>query len=97
MPYEIQFVDSARRQLDALTVPERTRIVAAIEGQLTHEPLVKTRNRKQLRPNAVAPWELRIGKMRVFYDVEQSAKVTILAIGEKKGNKLYIEGKEIQL
>jgi len=34
---------------------------------------------------------------RVFYDVEGSAKVTILAIGIKKGNRLYIEGREIEL
>ena len=97
MPHEIQFVVSAKRQLDALAVPERTAVVAAIEEQLSHEPLVETRNRKQLRPNLVAPWELRIRKTRVFYDVEESAKVTILAIGTKEGNKLYIEGKEIQL
>ena len=97
MPYEIQFVASAKRQLDSLAIPERTGVVAAIEGQLSHEPLVETRNRKRLRPNAVAPWELRIGKTRVFYDVEESKKVTILAIGTKEGNQLYIEGKEIQL
>ena len=91
MPYEIQFVASAKRQLDALAVPERTGVVAAIEDQLSHEPLVATRK------NAVAPWELRIRKTRVFYNVEESTKVTILAIGTKEGNKLYIEGKEIQL
>jgi mRNA-degrading endonuclease RelE of RelBE toxin-antitoxin system len=72
-------------------------MVAAIEEQLSHEPLVETRNRKRLRANPIAPWELRIGKSRVFYDVEESAKVTILAIGTKEANKLYIEGKEIQL
>ena len=88
---------SAKRQLDGLTVPERTGVVAAIEKQLSQQPLVETRNRKKLHPNPVAPWELRIGKARVFYDVEESAMVTILAIGRKKGNKLYIEGKEIQL
>jgi len=59
--------------------------------------LVETRNRKPLRSNPVATWELRIRKARVFYDVEGSAKVTILAIGIKKGNRLYIEGREIQL
>jgi mRNA-degrading endonuclease RelE of RelBE toxin-antitoxin system len=95
--YEIQFVASSKRQLEALAVPERTGIVAAIEEQLSHEPLVETRNRKRLRPNPLAPWELRIGNARVFYDVEEPAKVTILAIGTKDGNKLYIEGKEIQL
>ena len=97
MPYEIDFVESAKRQLDALTIPERTGVVGGIEEQLSHEPSVKTRNRKELRPNAVAPWELRIGNMRVFYDIVEPDRVTILAIGRKEGNKLYIEGKEIQL
>ena len=36
-------------------------------------------------------------KLASFYDVEESAKVTILAIGIKERNKLYIEGKEVQL
>jgi plasmid stabilization system protein ParE len=75
----------------------RRAIVAAIQEQLSYEPMIGTRNRKRLRPNPLAPWELRIGKARVFYDVEESARVTILAIGTKEGNKLYIEGKEIQL
>ncbi len=97
MAYEIQFVASARRQLIGLAAPARTGIVAAIEAQLSYEPLVETRNRKRLRPNVLAPWELRLGKVRVFYDVEESAKVTILAIGTKERNKVYIEGKEIQL
>ena len=97
MPYEIRFVASANRQLDALTVPERTRIIAAIETQLSDEPWIETRNRKKLRANPLAPLELRIGKARVFYDVEETKRVTILAIGIKERDKLYIEGKEIRL
>ena len=65
--------------------------------QLSHEPEVETRNRKRLRQNPIAPWELRIQNIRVFYEVEQVGKVTILAIGKKRGNRLYIEGQEIQL
>ena len=97
MAYEIQFVSSAKGQLDAFEVAARTGIIAAIEEQLSNEPRIETRNRKRLRPNPLAPWELRVGNVRVFYDVEESAKVTILAIGTKDRNKLYIEGKEIQL
>ena len=36
---------------------------------------------------------IAVGKARVFYDVEESAKVTVLAIGTKEGNKLYIRRK----
>jgi mRNA-degrading endonuclease RelE of RelBE toxin-antitoxin system len=95
--YEIQFVSSANDQLNGFETTERKGIVAAIEEQLLNEPQVETRNRKRLRPNPLAPWELRVGNVRVFYDVEEPAKVTILAIGTKDRNKLYIGGKEIQL
>ena len=40
-----------------LTARDRTTALAAIERQLTHEPLKETRNRKPLRPNPIAPWE----------------------------------------
>jgi len=95
--YEVEFVSSAKGQLYGFEVAERVGIIAAIEEQLSNEPLVQTRNRKRLRPNPLAPWELRVGNVRVFYDVEEPTKVTILAIGTKDRNKLYIEGKEIQL
>ena len=97
MSYEIQFVSSAKDQLNGFETTERKVIVAAIEEQLLNEPQIETRNRKRLRPNPLAPWELRVGNVRVFYDVEEPAKVTILAIGTKNRNKLYIGGKEIQL
>ena len=31
-----------------------------------HQPAVEMRNRKPMRPNPVAPWELRIGNLRVY-------------------------------
>ena len=72
-------------------------IVDEVETQLAHEPLVETRNRKRLRPNPIAPWELRVKDMRVFYEVDEPGVVTILAIGTKRGSRLYIEGEEIEL
>ena len=71
--------------------------MAAIEAQLSHEPLLETRNRKRLRPNPLAPWELRVGNIRVFYDVQEPGIVTVVAIGVKDGSKLYLEGEEIHL
>ena len=95
MAYDIQFVASAKQQLRVFAANERTGI--PIEVQLSDEPLVETRNRKRLRQNPIAPWELRIKNVRVFYDVEEPNRVTIVAIGTKRANRLYIEGKEIQL
>ena len=97
MAYEIRFASSAKRHLHGIPVGERTLLVAAIETQLSHEPLVETRNRKRLRPNPIAPWELRVRRLRVFYDVEEAGVVTVLAIGVKQGNRLYIESEEIEL
>jgi mRNA-degrading endonuclease RelE of RelBE toxin-antitoxin system len=66
-----------------------------IEEQLTNQPDVETRNRKRLRPDHLTEWELRIGELRVFYDVDlDGSLVRIAAIGHKKRNKLFFRGKE---
>ena len=60
--------------------------------------MTDTRNRKKLRPNDVSEYELRISKLRVFYDVDEEAKtVKIEAVGYKEGNRLFIRGKEYAL
>jgi mRNA-degrading endonuclease RelE of RelBE toxin-antitoxin system len=99
MPYDIEFAESVKLQLRSLSARQRTLILYAIEEQLSHEPLAETRNRKPMRPNLLAPWELRANSLRVFYEVpaDQPNTVRILAIGEKKGNKLFIAGKEVKL
>lgn len=53
----------------------------------------ESRNRKPLRENPLAPWELRLGKYRVFYRVEEQ-DVVVGAIGVKEHNKLFIHGEE---
>ena len=97
MAYEIRFASSAKRHLQDFPVGQRAVIVAAVERHLSHEPLGETRSRKRLRPNPIAPWELRVRSMRVFYDVDEAGVVTVLAIGVKRGNRLYMEGEEIAL
>ena len=49
-----------------------------------------------MRPNPVAPWELRIGNLRVYYDVEEEPVplVYIRAVGIKEHNQVRI-GKEV--
>ena len=62
------------------------------------EPTTETRNRKRLRPNELAEWEVRISAFRVFYAVDQENKlVRIEAVGYKKGSQLFIRGKEYKL
>jgi mRNA-degrading endonuclease RelE of RelBE toxin-antitoxin system len=98
MAYEITFAESVADQLQFLTAAERRTVLAAIERQLVREPLVETRNRKPLRPNPVAPWELRVGPLRVFYEVvPDPPAVQVLAIGKKRQNILLIAGRKIEL
>lgn len=97
MAYEIRFAATARRHLRAFSAHRRAVIVDAVELQLSHEPLAEVRNRKRLRPNPIAPWELRVGNVRVFYDVDEPGVVTILAIGTKRRNQFFIEGELIDL
>lgn len=49
-----------------------------------------------MRPNPVAPWELRIGNLRVYYDVEEVPEevVYILAVGLKERNRVRV-GEEV--
>ena len=96
MRYEIRFALSAKQHLRAFPIGQRAMIANGAEIQLAHEPW-RTRNRKRLRPNPIAPWELRMRDVRIFYEVDEPGVVTVLAIGAKHGNRLYIEGEEIEL
>src|SRR5438094_519833 len=98
MRYDIDFSPSARVHLKALRKRDQQIILDAIAKQLTHEPTQPTNNRKKLENNALAPWELRVRKFRVFYDVEpENMRVVVLAVGEKDHNQLRIGGEEVKL
>lgn len=99
MSYEIEFAESVKKQLRGLTAHQRAEIFDGIEEQLTHEPFTETRNRKLLRPNPLAPWELRVGDLRIFYEPapEGAPLVRVLAVGVKKGSILRIGGQEVKL
>jgi mRNA-degrading endonuclease RelE of RelBE toxin-antitoxin system len=97
--FEIRFAQCVSDHFRWLTAAERATVLKAIGRQLQHEPLSETRHRKPLRPNPVAPWELRVGALRVFYEVvpEAPRMVRVLAIGKKLRQSLRIGGKEIKL
>ncbi len=98
MPYTIEFTNGARLDLEHLRPREQGIIVAAIEAQLAWEPVRQTRNRKLLRLNPLADWEMRVGNCRVFYDVlADTQTVAIKAVGWKQHGALFIRGKEYHL
>jgi mRNA-degrading endonuclease RelE of RelBE toxin-antitoxin system len=70
----------------------------AIEVQLSDQPDQQTRKKKKLEENALAPWELRVGDFRVFYDIDLEKRlVIIVAIGKKNHNILRIADNEVLL
>ncbi len=96
--FNLEFTQSALDDLDYLKKFEQNIILDAIEAYLSTEPLTRTRKRKPLRPNSLSSWALRIGKYRVFYDVDTGDNnVKIKAIGWKLHNRLIIRGKEFTL
>ena len=101
--YAIEYTEQALGDLQYFRKAERQLILDEIDRQLTYEPTVVTNNRKQLRPNQLGEWELRIGKYRIFYDIivqdgtETVRIVKIEAVGFKEHNRLFIRGKEFKL
>ena len=96
--YKISFTEEALDDLNWFKKNEQNEIRDGIYENLEHEPMVEARNRKKLRPNETAEWELRIGKFRVFYDVAEAVRiVAIEAIAEKKSGSLFFQGEEREL
>ena len=87
-----------KQQLNSLTARDRATVLDAIERRLQHDPTVATRNRKRMRRGWTSAWELRVGSLRVYYDVHEapSALVTVRAIGVKDRNKVRIGGEEVK-
>lgn len=98
MPYRIALSKTSLSHLQAFTAREQKIIRDAVTEQLSYEPTSPTRNRKEMRPNLIAIWELRLGDFRVYYDVdEEEFIVDIRAIGIKEGNQVRIGGEIVEL
>src|SRR5262245_174045 len=102
VPYFLAFADAIAEHLRAIEVKYRPLIRAQIREQLEFEPDVETKNRKPLRVPAPfgATWDVRIGpnnRFGVLYVIDAEARtVRIMAIGEKKRERLLIGGKEVR-
>jgi mRNA-degrading endonuclease RelE of RelBE toxin-antitoxin system len=99
MEHRIELTADARDHLNDLSRHERATALDAAREQLTHEPSRPTRNRKPMRPNPLAPWVLRVGHLRVYYEVTERPApcVTIRAIGIKVRERVLVGGVEIDL
>jgi mRNA-degrading endonuclease RelE of RelBE toxin-antitoxin system len=98
MEFEIQFSPHAQEHVKKLRKRDQQIILEAIAVNLHHQPDKQTKNRKLLEENPLAPWELRVGEFRVFYDVNQTENlVIIVAVGKKKHNELWIGNEQVDL
>ena len=96
--FDIRFTESALEDIAWFRGRDRQLIFAGIQQQLAHEPVVETRNRKKLRPNRTAEWEVRIAEFRVFYDADADQKIVeVKVVGQKSGSKVIVRGKEFRL
>lgn len=98
-PFALKFAPEIKGHLRCIDRKHHSLIQRKIIEMLTYEPDVTATNRKPLRdPVLGAQWEIRFGpnnRYRVFYDIDsQQREVSIVAIGEKERNQLYINGEE---
>lgn len=102
-PFTIIYAPQTYKHLGWIDRKYYRLVATTIKEQLARTPTTETRNRKPLEEPASfgATWELRFGpknSFRVFYDVDHDEKtVSVLAIGVKEGNLLFIGGEEFEL
>ena len=83
MPFAIILAPEAAEDFRRLTANARATVRAALETHLRHEPAKTSRSRiKRLRGLRRPQYRLRVGEIRVFYDVSDTT-VEVLAIVAK--------------
>ena len=89
--FRIRFARGALDDLKRLRARDRVRVVAEIERCLSEHPQEPSRNRKELAglvppwDHVKAVWDMRVGDLRVFYDVDTGAREVIVRAVRRKG------------
>ncbi|HEY2755680.1 MAG TPA: type II toxin-antitoxin system RelE/ParE family toxin [Pseudolabrys sp.] len=83
MPFAIILAPEAVEDLKRLKANIRSTVRDALEAHLRHEPIKTSRSRiKRLRSLSRPQYRLRVGDVRVFYDVSAQT-IEVLAIVTK--------------
>jgi mRNA-degrading endonuclease RelE of RelBE toxin-antitoxin system len=91
MRFEIVLAPEAVEDLRALNANVRSTVRHALETYLRYEPMKTSRSRiKRLRGLARPEYRLRVGEVRIFYDVSAEA-VEVLAIVPKSEAAIWLE------
>ena len=95
MPYRIIITREAKAQLKQLSVREQRVVDDGISARILDHPTRPSKAVKSLRPNPLAGYELRLGDLRVLYNVDEEAgEVTIALVGRKVSERLEVGGEE---
>ncbi|MBI5566922.1 MAG: hypothetical protein HY870_18635 [Chloroflexi bacterium] len=106
MTYSIILTVTARQHIryllrqGVMNRGEHGRLINAIAARLTYQPTVAQGSVKMLRqPNALdVTFELTVIPWRVLYNVDDhSGEIRVEAIGYKVREKLFVEGREVEL
>lgn len=90
MRFQIGLSDDAQADLKSLHARWRTTVRKAIETHLRYEPTKTSRSRiKRLRDVEHPQYRLRVGDMRVFYDIDRDF-VEILGIVAKEDAQAWL-------
>ena len=90
MRFEIVLAPEAVADLKGLKTNVRTAVRAAIETHLRYEPRKTSRSRiKRLRGVRRPQFRLRVGEIRIFYDVSPGV-VEVLAIAAKSEAEAWL-------
>jgi mRNA-degrading endonuclease RelE of RelBE toxin-antitoxin system len=90
MPFAIVLAPEAVHDLKSLKANVRATVRAELERHLRHEPMKVSRSRiKRLRGLAHPQFRLRVGDVRVFYDIRDTT-VEILAIVSKQESETWL-------
>lgn len=90
MSWQILYSTEAIADLRRLHVYDRATVLSAISTRLTNQPDVEGGAVKRLRQPAAAEFRLRVGDVRVFYDVERET-VYVVRILTKADSLKYLE------
>jgi mRNA-degrading endonuclease RelE of RelBE toxin-antitoxin system len=89
--FDIILAPAAATALKNLSVPIRNGVTKALDVHLTHEPTKVSKSRiKRLRGLSQPQYRLRVGDIRVFYDVTES-QVQVLAIVTKAEAQSWLD------
>ena len=97
--FEIAISQRGDESLQLLSAAQQRLVADAIARHLTFEANRETRNRKPMRDNLVGSWELRLGTLRVLYDVTDAPpfRVLVTLVLVKRRNRWFAGSEELQL